>query len=118
MRLAIHRIEDPDLKSVEFGAVYSLHAPRTGEPWALYKIADDCGVESIEPLEVPDGWDDVHEYVMADEPIWTRIARLARDADLAHADLEIAIVPIVDEGLELGSAALLYRFSWSHCFVG
>lgn len=114
MRLAIHRIEDPDLRTVEFGAVYSIHAPRTGEPWVLYKIADECGVDSIEPLEIPEGWDDAYEYVIADEPIWLYIAHLAADADLAHANLEIAIVPLVDEGVITESCALLHRFSWPY----
>ena len=114
MRLAIHRIEDPDLKTIEFGAVYSIHAPSTGEPWVLYKIADDCGVSSIEPLEVPVGWDDAYEYVVGDENIWSFIAHLAHDADLAHADLEIAIVPLIDEELVSESHALLHRFSWPY----
>ena len=114
MRMAIHRIEDPDLKSVEFGAVYSIHAPHTGEPWVLYKIADECGTDSIEPLEVPVGWDDAFEFAKDDEPIWPRIARLAGDADLAHADLEVAVVPLVDDGVDTDSCALLHRFSWPY----
>lgn len=117
MRMAIHRIEDPNLQTVELGAVYSTHAPRTGEPWVLYKIGDDCGVDSIEPLEVPDGWDDAYEYAFADEPVWPFIATLARDSDLAHADLEVAVVPIVDEEMVTDSCALLHRFSWSYGFV-
>jgi hypothetical protein len=114
MRLAIHRIEDPDLKTIEFGAVYSIHAPSTGEPWVLYKIADECGIDFLEPLDIPTGWDDVYEYAIADEPIWDRIARLAHDADLAHANLEIAIVPIVDKETDNESCALLHRFSWPY----
>lgn len=114
MRMTINRVDDPALKTIEFGAVYSIHAPHTGEPWVLYKIADDCGVESIEPLEIPAGWDDAYEYVIADEPIWDFIAHLARDADLAHANLEIAVVPLVDEGMDTESCALLHRFSWPY----
>ena len=114
MRMAIHRVEDPDLKTVEFGAVYSTHDPRTGEPWVLYKIDDDCNVDSIEPLDVPDGWDDVYEYPMVDSRVWRRIASLARDADLANAHLEIAIVPVVDKEEGARSYALLYRFSWPY----
>ena len=112
--LAIHRIEDPDLKTIELGAVYSIHAPSTGNPWALYKIADECGIDFLEPLDIPAGWDDVYEYAIADGPIWDRIANLAHDADLAHANLEIAIVPIVDEGMATDSRALLHRFSWPY----
>nr|DAF26770.1 MAG TPA: hypothetical protein [Caudoviricetes sp.] len=111
---AIHRTEDPALESVEFGAVYRTHAPRTGEPWTLYKIADDCNVSSIEPLGVPDGWDDAYEYAMTDTYIWPHIARLARDADLAHADLEVALVPVDDEETDADSYALLYRFAWPY----
>lgn len=114
MRMAIHRVEDPGLNTVEFGAVYSIHAPYTGEPWVLYRIGDDCGVVSIEPLEIPEGWDDVHEYATIDEPVWPLIAELARDADLAHANLEVAIVPIVDGEMEAESRALLHRFSWPY----
>lgn len=114
MRLAIHRIEDPDLKTIELGAIYHTHAPSSGEPWVLYKIGDSCGVDSIEPLDVPDGWDDAYEYAVVGEPIWPRIAHLARDADLAHANLEIAIVPIVDEEMVTESRALLHRFSWPY----
>ena len=114
MRLAIHRIEDPDLKTIELGVVYSIHAPGTGEPWVLYKIADNCGATSIEPLGIPEGWDDAYEYTVADEPIWDRIARLAHDADLAKANLEIAIVPVIDEETANDSRALLHRFSWPY----
>lgn len=114
MRLAIHRIEDPGLKTIEFGAVYSIHAPSTGEPWVLYKIADECGIDFLEPLDIPAGWDDVYEYAIDDKGIWDRIAHLAHDADLAHADLEIAIVPTVDEEMGNESRALLHRFSWPY----
>ena len=114
MRMAIHRIEDPALKTIELGAVYSTHAPRTGEPWVLYKVADECGVSSIEPLEVPDGWDDSYEYAMDDTDIWPYIALLAGDADLVHADLEIAIVTLVDDEMESESCALLHRFSYPY----
>lgn len=86
MSTTTHRTEDPALETAELGAVYSIHAPHAGDPWVLYKIADDCGVDTPEPLDVPDGWDD------ADEHIRPRITRLARDADLARTNLEIAIV--------------------------
>lgn len=68
----IYRTEDPALETIEFGAVYQTRAPRTGEPWALHKIADNCGVSSIEPLGVPDWWDDAYEYAMADEAMTRR----------------------------------------------
>lgn len=103
-----------DLWSVKFGASYHVRVPSTGEHWAIVKIANDCGVDSVEPLEVPDGWDDSHEYVMGDARIWPRITRLARDAYLANADLVIALVPVVDEGTDAGSYALLYRFVWPY----
>lgn len=112
MSTTIYRTEDPALETIKFSAVYRIHAPRTGEPWALYKIADDCGIDSIEPLDVPTGWDDAYEYAVADECIWPRLARLAEDADLAHAVLEISVVSVVDEGMDTESCALLYRFSW------
>lgn len=110
----IYRTEDPALETAEFGAVYWVRAPRTGDLWVLYKDADDCGVDSIEPLEVPDGWDDSYEYAMADTYVWPRIARLARDADLVHATLEIALVPVVDKGTDADSYALLYRLAWPY----
>lgn len=69
MSTAIHRTEDPALETVKFGAVYRIRAPSTGEPWTLYKVADDCGVSSMGPLDVPDGWDDSYEYAMADTRI-------------------------------------------------
>lgn len=114
MRMAITRIEDPALKTIEFGAVYSIHAPRTGDPWVLYKIADSCGITSIEPLDIPGGWDDTYEYVAADEDVWALIASLARDAVIANANLEVAIVPVVDGGTVTESQALLHRFSWPY----
>lgn len=114
MNTTIYRTEDPALEAVEFGAVHRIRAPRTGEPWALYKVSDDNGVPSIEPLDVPDGWDDSYEYAMGDTGIWSRITRLAMDAYLAHAILEVAVAPVVDEEVNAGSRALLYRFSWSY----
>ena len=114
MNNTIYRTEDPALKTVEFGAVYRIRAPRTGSPWNLYKVSDDCDVDSIEPLEVPDGWDDSYEYAMDDDCIWSRLARLAMDAYLAHAILEVALVPVVDEGADVDSRALLYRFVWPY----
>lgn len=103
-----------DIWGVEFGASYHVRVPSTGEHWTIVKIANDCGVDSVEPLEVPDGWDDSYEYAMTDMSIWPRITRLARNADLAHADLVIALVPVVDEGADAGSCALLYRFVWPY----
>ena len=114
MNTAIYRNEDQTLETVEFGAVYQIHAPRTGEPWGLYKVSDDCGVNSIEPLEVPDGWDDAYEYPMGYARVWSRLARLAMDADLAHAILEVAFTPVVDDGTATDSCALLYRFVWPY----
>lgn len=114
MNAAIYRTEDPTCETVEFGAVYRIRAPRTGEPWTLYKTADDCGVDAIEPLDVPDGWDDSYEYPEADTRIWARLTRLAMDAYLAHAILEVAFAPIDDGETATGSYALLYRFVWPH----
>ena len=114
MSTAIYRTEDPALETAEFGAVYRIRAPRTGEPWTLYKVADDGGVSSIEPLDVPDGWDDAYEYAMGDASIWPRLTRLAMDAYLAHAILEVALVPTDNEELDADSRALLYRFSWPY----
>lgn len=114
MSVTIYRTEDPTLKTVEYGAVYRIRAPRTGEPWTLYKTTDDCGVSSTEPLEVPDGWDDSYEYPMVDTRVWPRITRLAMDAYLAHAILEVAFVPLVDEEADADSRALLYRFTWPY----
>lgn len=112
MSNTIYRTEDPTLETVELGAVYRVHTPRTGEPWNLYKVSDDCDVSSVEPLEVPDRWDDAYEYPMRYRGIWSRIARLARDAFLADANLEVAFVPIDDEETDADSYALLYRFIW------
>ena len=114
MSTAIYRTEDPALEGAEFGVTYQVHVPRTSEDWAIYKTADDCGVDFIEPLGVPDGWDDSCEYAMADTYIWPRIARLARDADLAHATLEVALVPVDDKGTDADSYALLYRLAWPY----
>lgn len=114
MNSTIYHTEDPALETVEFGAVYRIRAPRTGEPWALYKVSGDCGISSIEPLDVPDGWDDSYGYGMDDTHIWPRLTRLAMDAYLAHAILEIAIVPVVDEETDVASRALLYRFIWPY----
>lgn len=114
MSTTVYRTEDPTLETVEFGAVYRIHAPRTGEPWTLYKVSDDCGVSSIDPLDVPDGWDDSYEYPMGYKRIWSRLACLAMDADLAHALLEVALVPVVDEETATDPYALLYRFIWPY----
>lgn len=111
MNAAIYHTEDPALETIEFGAVYRIRAPRTGEPWNLYKVSDDGGVDSIEPLEVPDGWDDAYEYATDNTRIWNHLTRLAMDAYLAHTILEVAIVPVVDEGTDPDSRALLYRFT-------
>ena len=110
----IHRSEDPTLETIEFGVIYRVHAPRTGDPWTLYTTGDDCNVDSIEPLDVPDGWDDAYEYAMGDPRIWPRLARLAMDAYLAHAILEVALVPVDDEEEPADSRALLYRFTWPY----
>lgn len=114
MSTTIYRAEDPTLKTIEYGTVYYVRVPGTGEPWTLHKIADECGADSVEPLEVPAGWDDAYEYAMGDPRIWPRIHRLAHDAFLANANLEIALVPVVDEGADPGSRALLYRFTWPY----
>lgn len=114
MNTAIYRTEDPALETVEFGAVYHVHAPHTGETWTLYKIADSCGVSSIGPLDVPDGWDDSYEYTMVDANVWSRIVHLAHDAFLVNADLEIAIIPVDSEEVDADSRALLYRFTWPY----
>lgn len=60
---------------------------------------------------MPDGWDDVYECPMGYKGIWSRLARLAMDAYLAHAILEVALVPIDDEETYADSCALLYRFA-------
>lgn len=114
MNTTIHRTEDPALETVELGVIYRVHAPRTGDPWTLYPTGDDCNVDSIEPLEVPDGWDDSYEYPMGYKGIWSRLARLAMDAYLANAILEVAFVPVVDEEADVDSYALLYRDSWPY----
>lgn len=114
MNTTIHRTEDPALETVELGVIYRVHAPRTGNPWTLYPTGDDCNVDSIEPLEVPDGWDDSYEYPMDYKGIWSRLARLAMDAYLADAILEVAFVPVVDEEADVDSYALLYRDSCSY----
>lgn len=111
MSTAIHRTEDPTFETVEFGAVYSVRGTDTVEPWVPRKIGDAYGVDSIEPLDVPAGWDDAYEYAIADKHIWLRIARLAREAYLAHAILEVSIVPVEDEEMDTESCALLYRFT-------
>lgn len=103
-----------DIWDVEFGSSYHVRIPGTGEHWAIVRTAFDCGVDSIEPLEVPDGWDDSYEYAVGDTRIWSRITRLARNAFLANADLVIALVPVVDEGTVTDSCALLYRFVWPY----
>lgn len=114
MSTTIYRTEDRTLETVEFGAVYRIRAPRTGEPWNLYRAGGDCGVTSIDPFDVPDGWDDCYEYPMAYKGVWSRLARLAMDAYLAHAILEVAFVPIDDDEAASDSYALLYRFVWSY----
>ena len=114
MSTPIHRSEDPALKTVEFGVIYRIHAPRTGAPWTLYRTGDDCNVDFIEPLEVPDGWDGAYEYPIGYKGVWSRLARLAMDAYLAHAILEVALVPVVDEETDTGSRALLYRDAWPY----
>lgn len=112
MSTAIYRTADQTLETVEHGAIYRIHTPRTGEPWALYKVSsDDCGPDSIDPLDVPEGWDDSYEYPMGYARIWSRLARLAMDAYLAHATLEVSFV-LVDEETDTDSYALLYRFIW------
>lgn len=113
MSSAIYRTEDPTLETVEFGAIYRIRAPRTGEPWTLYRVSsDDCGADSVDPLDVPEGWDDSYEYPMGYKRIWSRLARLAMDAYLAHATLEVAFVPVDDEETTTDQYALLYRFVW------
>lgn len=114
MSTAIYRSEDPTLETVELGVVYRIRASRTGEPWTLYTVSDDCGVGSIEPLDVPDGWDDAYEYPMGYGRIWSRLARLAMDAYFAYATLEVAFVSVDDEESANDSYALLYRFIWPY----
>ena len=112
MSRVIYRAEDPTLETVKYGAVYRIRAPRTGEPWTLYQVSDDCGVSSTGPLDIHDGWDDSYEYPMGYARIWSRLARLAMDAYLAHAILEVAFVPVDDEESATDSYALLLRFVW------
>lgn len=112
MSTTIYRNDDRILETVEFGSVYRIRAPRTGEGWNIYTTGDRCGVSSIEPLDVPDGWDDAYEYQMGYKGIWPRLAHLAMDAYLAHAILEVAFVPVDDEEASIDSYALIYRFVW------
>lgn len=112
MTTTIYRTGDPTLETIEYGAVYRICAPRTGDSWGLYKVSDDCGVDSTEPLEVPEGWDDAYEYPMGYRGIWSRLARLAMDAYFADATLEVAFASIIDEEAATDSYALLYRFIW------
>ena len=113
MNISDYSIENPTLEDFEFGSSYHVRAPSTGERWAIVKTSNDCGVvPPVEPLEVPDGWDDSYEYAVGDARIWPHITRLARDAYLANADLEVALVPVVDEGTDTDTYALLYRFIW------
>lgn len=114
MDITNYSIGDPAIEDIKFGYSYHVRVPSTGELWAIVKIDNDCGVDSIEPLEVPDGWDDSREYAIGDNRIWPDITRIALDAELANADLVIALVPVVDEGLGTGSCALLFRFVWSY----
>lgn len=110
MSAYIYRTEDPTLETVESGAVYRIHAPHTGKPWTLYKVSDECGVDSIGPPDIPDDWDDSYEYPIGYARVWSRLARLAMDAYLAHAILEVAFVPVDDEETAADSYALLHRF--------
>ena len=111
MSPVIRRTEDPTLATVEFGIVYRIRSPRTGETWALYAVSDDCGVSSVDQPVIPDGWDDSYEYPFGYARVWSRLARLVMDAHLANATLEVAFVP-VDEETGTESYALLYRFIW------
>ena len=108
----IYRTEDPILETVEHGAVYRIRPPRSGDPWNLYKVSDECGVDSIGPLDIPDEWDDSYEYPMGYARVWSRLVRLAMDAFIANAVLEVAFVPVDDEETSSDSYALLYRFVW------
>ena len=109
MSTTIYRTEDPALETVEFGAVYRIRAPHTVETWTLYKVSDDCGVDTIDVFDIPDGWDDSYEYATADTHTWVRLGRLAVDAYFAYATLEVAFVP-VDDALGEYSYAMLNRF--------
>lgn len=42
------------------------------------------------------------------------LTRLAMDAYLAHATLEVAFVLVLDEGVDTGFYALLHRFVWPY----
>lgn len=112
MNLKAYCIENPTLDDIELGSSYHVRIPSTRERWAIVKIANDCGVDSVEPLGVPDGWDGSYEYPMGDARIWSHITRLARGAFLENADPVVALVPVVDEGTVTDSCALLYRFAW------
>ena len=46
--------------------------------------------------------------------IWLLITRLASGAELFGADLVVALVPVVDEGTDTDSLALLSRFVWPY----
>ena len=46
--------------------------------------------------------------------VWSRLARLAMDAYLAHAILEVAFVLVDGEETATDSYALLYRFIWPY----
>lgn len=61
MDISAYSIEGPTFEDIEIGASYHVRVPSTGEHWAIIKTANDCGIDSIEPLEVPDGWDDADE---------------------------------------------------------
>lgn len=114
MNIAAYSTENPTLEDFRFGSSYHVRVPSTGERWAIVKTANDCGVVSVEPSEVPNGWDDSYEYAVGDARIWPRITRLARDAFLVNADLEVALVPVVDGETATGSCALLHRFVWPY----
>lgn len=113
MSTAIYRTEDPALETIEFGAVYQIHTPYTGEPWALYRVADDSGVTTIETWNVPDGWDYSYEYAMPDTHTWARIECVAMSAHLADATLELTFAHVNDP-LDIYSYAMLYRSTWPH----
>lgn len=51
---------------------------------------------------------------MGDTSIWSRLTHLAMDAYLAHAIVEVALVPVDDEEADTDSCALLYRFIWPY----
>lgn len=66
-------------------------------------------------LRYVEGQEEVaYEYAMVDTRVWPRLARLAMDAYLAHAILEVAFVPVVDEETDTDSRALLYRLAWPY----